>query len=79
MVAISRKRSIADESHANRSELILLGIAGGFVVLNAIALGLLRNGSLNWSDLAIPAIWSAVLGLAYFVLVRYAPHVDLTI
>lgn len=59
-----------------RYEAILLLIAAGFVVINALALSLVVEGFVHWRHLFAPAIWLLAMGAAHFLLRRFKPGHD---
>ncbi|MCC6607398.1 MAG: FtsW/RodA/SpoVE family cell cycle protein [Anaerolineae bacterium] len=64
-----------DEEHG-RSEPILLFVAALFVLSNALALGLARDGRIDGGTLWGPLCWLAAQGTAVWLLRRYAPDHD---
>ena len=59
-----------------RYEAILLLIAAGFVVINALALSLVVEGFVHWRHLFAPAVWLLVMGAAHFLLRHFKPGHD---
>ena len=59
-----------------RYEAILLLIAAGFVVTNALALSLVVEGFVHWRHLFAPAAWLLVMGAAHYLLGRFKPGRD---
>lgn len=64
-----------DEEHG-RSEPILLFVAALFVLSNALALGLARDGRIDGGTLWGPLAWLVAQGTAVWLLRRYAPDHD---
>jgi len=59
-----------------RYEAILLLIAAGFVVTNALALSLVVEGFVHWRHLFAPLVWLLVMGAAHYLLGRFKPERD---
>ena len=64
-----------DEEHG-RSEPILLFVVALFVLSNALALGLARDGRIDGGTLWGPLAWLVAQGTAVWLLRRYAPDHD---
>ncbi len=57
-------------------ERLLLFLAATFVFINALAMGLVRSGSVGWPELFVPVIWLLIMTAAHVVLGRFRPQRD---
>lgn len=64
------------EAANGRREMLLLLLAAGFILVNALALSLVRTGAVQPDYLLPTAVWLLVMGAAHWLLARHKPGHD---
>jgi cell division protein FtsW (lipid II flippase) len=76
MTSLQRYRTPGVYLSKSQRELLLLSIAALFVLINAIAISLVRDGGLTWEHLYPVVVWLIAFGSLFLVLRRFRPQHD---